>query len=148
MRRISNMEDLAVWRDEVNEPLGLLPGADPRRARRIGGKIMPIAAPAVVAVAMVVFTFGHRDEPPRAAPLALRTEAPPAPARAEALPSPGSAGANGPTLPPSALADQIEAKSGVRVTRQGGGASAPTPLIIDVQQALAAARKAAAGVQR
>lgn len=139
------MEDLAVWRDEVNEPLGLLAGADPRRAGRIGWKIMPIAAPAVVAVAMVAFSFGHRDEPPRAEPRALRIEAPPAPARAE---PPPSAGANGPTLPPSALADLIEAKSGVKVTRQGGGASAPTPLIIDVQQALAAARKAAPGIQR
>jgi hypothetical protein len=149
MRRVSNVEDLVLWRDEVNEPLGLLPGPDPRRAGRIGPKIMPIAAPAVVAVAMVAFTFGQRAEPPRTEPLALRTEAPPAaPARAESPPSPGSAEANNPTLPPSAAVDRIEAKSGVKVTRQGGGASAPIPLIIDVQQALAAAKKPTPGVQR
>ncbi len=142
------MEDLVLWRDEVNEPLGLLPGPGPRRAGRIGPKIMPIAAPAVVAVAMVAFTFGQRAEPPRTEPLALTTEAPPAPARAESPPSPGSAEAINPTLPPPAAVDRIEAKSGVKVTRQGGGASAPIPLIIDVQQALAATKKATPGVQR
>jgi hypothetical protein len=148
MRGISNVEDLATWRDEVNEPLGLLPGPDPRQGPRIVWRIIPVAAPALVAVAMAAFTLGRRDEPPRAEPLALSAEAPRAPARVEPALSPGSGGASNPTLPPAAAADQIERASGVKVTRQGGGANAPTPLIIDVQQALAAARRTASGVQR
>ena len=60
----------------------------------------------------------------------------------------GSVAADRPAQPPIAAADQLQAASGVKVTQQGGGA-APMPLIIDVQQALAAARaRAALGAQR
>ncbi len=142
------MEDLAPLRDEGNEPLGLLPGLGPRPVARKGWMILPLAAPAAVAVAMAAFTFGRHDAEPRGEWLAARTEAPAAPLRAEPTPAPSSAGVDTPALPPIATADQVEAASGVKVTR-GGGASAPAALIIDVQQALAAAKaKAAPVVQR
>ena len=142
------MEELAWLRDEVNEPLGLLPGLGPRPVARKGWIILPLAAPAAVAVAMAAFTFGRHDAEPRGEWLAARTVAPAAPLRAEPTPTPSSAGVDTPALPPIATADQVEAASGVKVTR-GGGASAPAALIIDVQQALAAAKaKAAPVVQR
>src|SRR5271157_848472 len=139
------MEDLAPLRDEGNEPLGLLPGLGPRPVARKGWMILPLAAPAAVAVAMAAFTFGRHDAEPRGEWLAARTEAPAAPLRAEPTPAPSSAGVDTPALPPIATADQVEAASGVKVTR-GGGASAPAALIIDVQQALAAAKAKAAPV--
>ena len=136
------MEDLAPLRDEVNEPLGLLPGPDRRAVARTGWKMLPLAAPAAVAIAMAAFTFGLRGAQPRGDWFAARTEAPPAPVRAEP-PSPGSAGVDSPARPPISTADQNEAASSVKDTRQGD-ASAPIPLIIDVQQALAAAKAKAA----
>ena len=134
-------------RDEVNEPLGLLPGSDPGAGATMGWTILPIAAPVLVAVAMAAFTFGRHDAQPRGQSFAARTEAAPAaPVRAEPPPpSPASASADYAALPPVAAADQVEAASGVKVTRQGG-ATAPAPLIIDVQQALAAAKANAARV--
>lgn len=138
------MEDLAPLRDEVNEPLGLLPGPDQRAVARTGWKMRLLAAPAAVAVAMAAFTFGLRDAKPRGDWFAARTEAPPSPVRAEP-PSPGSTGVENPAPPPISAADQNEAVSRVKVTRQGD-ASAPIPLIIDVQQALAAAKAKAAPV--
>lgn len=130
------MEDLAALRDEVYEPLGLLPVPELRPAARIGWKIAPLAAPVVVAIAMAAFTFGRHYEPPRAEPLAART-APPAQAAPAPPPSPAPAGADKPGASPIAASDRIDTASGVKVLRQGAP-SAPTPLIIDVQQALAA----------
>jgi hypothetical protein len=142
------MEDLVWLRDEVNEPLGLLPSSEQRLTAGMGRMILPVAAPAVVAVAMAAFTFASHDAPSRAESLAAKTEAPPAAARAEPPPPRGPGAVDKPAAPPIATADQIEAASGVKVTRPGGPA-APIPLIIDVQQALAAAKaKAAPGVQR
>ncbi len=141
------MEDLATLRDEVYEPLGFLQ-PEPRPAARPGWRITPFAAPAVVAAAMAVFTLGERGEQPRVAPLAASAEVQPAQAPAEMAPPPKSAAVDNPTPAPAPTADQIEAASGVKVTR-GGGASAPAPLIIDVQQALAAMKaKAAPAVER
>jgi hypothetical protein len=141
-----NVEELAWLRDEVNEPLGLLPGPDPRAGATMGWTILSIAAPVLVAVAMAAFTFGRQDAQPRGQSFTARTEAAPtAPVRAEPPPSPASASADNAALPPVATADQVEAASGVKVTRQGG-ATAPAPLIIDVQQALAAANAKAAKV--
>ncbi len=138
------MEDLALLRDEVNEPL--LPGPDERPVAGRGWKFLPVAAPAVVALAMAAFTFARHDAPPRADSLAARTEAPPATARADQPPAQGSGALDNPA--PIATADQVEAASGVKITRQGG-AALPIPLIIDVQQALAAQKaKAAPVVQR
>jgi hypothetical protein len=140
------VEELPWLRDEVNEPLGLLPGPDQRAGVTMGWTILPIAAPVLVAVAMATFTFGRHDAQPRGRSFMARTEAATAaPPRAKPPPSPASAGADNAALPPAATADQIEAASGVKVTRQGG-ATAPAPLIIDVQQALAAAKAKAAKV--
>ena len=80
--------------------------------------------------------------------LATEAQAQPAPVRAEPPAPAQSATAAAPAVPPIATADQVEAASGVKVTRNGA-AGPPTPLIIDVQQALAAERaKAAAAVPR
>jgi hypothetical protein len=141
------MKVLASFHDEVNEPLGLLSDPDPRPVAKTGWTLA-IAAPAAVALAMAAFTVGRHDAAPRGESFAARTDAPTAPVRANPPPAPASVGVDKPPLPPIATADQVEAASGVKVTRPDG-ASAPIPLIIDVQQALAAAKlKAAAGVQR
>ena len=142
------MEDLAWLRDEVNEPLGFLPAPEQRPVAGTGWKMLALVAPALVAVAMAAFTIGRYDARPPAEWLATRSEAPPAPARAAAPPSQEPVAADRPAQPPIAAADQLQTASGVKVTQQGGGA-APVPLIIDVQQALAAARaRAALGAQR
>ena len=124
-------------RDEVNEPLGLSPAAELGPVEAIARKMWPLAAPAVVALAMAVFPF-IRDAQPRMEGIAARTGAPPAPAPAESPPaSPRSAQADHTASPLVAAAVQTAAPSGVKVTRPGESGSLPTPLIIDVQQALA-----------
>lgn len=141
------MEDLAWLRDEVNEPLGLLPGPEQRPAAGTGWKMLPLVAPALVAVAMAAFTLGRHDAASRAGSLAARTETRAA-ARSEPTPSREPVAVDKPALPPIATADQVETASGVKVARPGG-AAAPIPLIIDVQQALAAVKaKAAPDAQR
>ena len=127
-------------RDEVNEPLGLWPAAQPRPAGGSALTTISFTAPLVVAVAMAAFTLGRHEALPPRAQLALEAQAPPAPARVEPPPvraepeaAPKSA------VPPVAAAEA--AANGASVARSGAGA--PTPLIIDVQQALAA-RKAKA----
>jgi hypothetical protein len=141
------MEDLAWLRDEVNEPLGFLPGPEQRPVGGTGWKMLPLVVPALVAVAMAAFTFGRYDAPSRAEWLAARTEAPPAPARPQPASPQEPIAVDKPAQPPIATADQLQTASGARVTQQGGGA--PVPLIIDVQQALAAARaRAASDAQR
>ena len=143
------MNDLALWRDEVNEPLGLLPGPDARAIARTRWAILPVAAPAIVAVAMAAFTFGHHKALQRGEAIAARTEAPPpAPVQVESPQPTGSVVADKAAPPPIATADRVEAASGVKVGRTGA-AAAPIPLIIDVQQALADQKaKAAPVVQR
>lgn len=140
------MEDLAWLRDEVNEPLGLLPGPDQRPAAGATWKMLPLVAPALVAVAMAAFTLGRHDAASHAGSLAARTETP-GPAHSEPTPSQEPVVVDKPVPPPIATADQVEAASGVKVARPGG-AAAPIPLIIDVQQTLAAAKKAARDAQR
>jgi polysaccharide deacetylase 2 family uncharacterized protein YibQ len=124
-------------RDELNEPLGLVsdpataPSADRLRTalRAIGG-----AAALVVAVALVA--LARRDAPLGGQPSAV--------ANVDVLPGPppavapdASAGMHEvPPPPPIASADQVEAASGVKVTRAGGGRP-PNALIIDVPRALA-----------
>ena len=141
------MEDLAWLRDEVNEPLGFLPGPEQRPDAGTGWKMLALVAPALVAVAMAAFTFGRYDARPPEEWLAARTEAPPAPARVQPASSQEPIQADRPAQPPIAAADQLQAAGGAKVTQQNG--AAPMPLIIDVQQALAAARaRAASGAQR
>ena len=122
-------------RDEVNEPLGLWPDPQPGPAGRVALTMISLAAPVVVAIAMAAFTLGRQEAAPRVAQLAMEAHAPVAPTRAEPPP------AARPAVQPVAAAEDAEAASAVKVTRYGAGAS--TPLIIDVQQALAA-RKARA----
>jgi hypothetical protein len=132
------MEDLAWLRDEVNEPLGFFPVPEQRPVVGAGWKVLPLVVPALVAVAMAAFTYGRYDASRSLESLAARTEPPPAPARAEPTRSQEPVAVDKLAPTPIATADQVEAAS-VKVMPQGGGA-APTPLIIDVQQALAAAR--------
>jgi hypothetical protein len=122
-------------RDEVNEPLGLWPGPQPRPAGGSALTTISLAAPLVVGVAMAAFTLGRHEALPPGGPLAMEAPAPPAPARVDPPPvraEPQSAPK--PADPPVAAAEAVA--HGANIARSGAGA--PTPLIIDVQQALAA----------
>ncbi len=118
-------------RDEVNEPLGqTLPA--PSRAAGFAKRLAPRLALAIAAGAVgvgayaIVKSDGRGGEPFAVARI---EEAPPAPPPAAAHPAPPAA------LPSAATGDQIEAASGVKVVRNGGG-GATGALIIDVPQAL------------
>ena len=132
-----------IIRDEVNEPLGLVlgpiaPAAYPARQGRFA---VFATIPIVLAVAIGAFAFGRYGTNMRGEPVATATDPRPAPVRAEPAPSPAPK-ADGMVEPPSASADRAEAASGVNVARRGA-ADPPTPLIIDVQAALAAQKAAA-----
>jgi uncharacterized protein len=124
-------------RDEVNDPLGqtpLAPSPATAFAKRFGPRLLlGIAVVAVGVVAVVAVRSGARwsGEPYAVARI---EKTPPAPAIASIRP---------PAVPPSvaaalpsssATAEQLEAASGVKVVRNGGGAS--DALIIDVPQTL------------
>jgi hypothetical protein len=134
---VAKAEDRAPVRDEVNEPLS--PVSERRPAATAGWTTLAFAAPAAVAVVMAVFTFGGRDARLPGGSPAKDAQALPAQVRAEPQPSAQPATVAAPVVPPIATADQVEAASGVKVTRNGA-VRTPTPLIIDVQQALAAER--------
>jgi polysaccharide deacetylase 2 family uncharacterized protein YibQ len=119
-------------RDEVNEPLGRTPLAPSlaarlkRWARRLVVGLALVAAG--LAFAAIVRNGGGGE------PFAVaRIEAAP-PAAPLASPAAASIAASVAAPPPSATGDQIEAASGVKVVRNGGGAS--NALIIDVPQTL------------
>ena len=95
---------------------------------------------------MAAFTFGGHGARPPGRSLPTEAQAQPAPVRAEPAPA-QSATTVGPAAPPIATANQLEAASGVKVSRNGP-AGPPTPLIIDVQQVLAERAKAANAVPR
>jgi len=123
-----------VW-DELNEPLGFgAPAAPPiGRARVIGGAL---ACAAAVALAIGLFALAGRDAPLGGEPFAV--------AKVEVLPAPPkpappavSPRAHEPIAPPIAAGAQVDAVSGVEVTR-GSSGGAPKALIIDVARALAA----------
>ena len=88
---------------------------------------------AAVALAIGLFGLARRDAPVGGEPFALAKvevlPAPPKPAAAAV-----SARAHEAIAPPIALAEQVEAASGVKVTRASGGP--PKALIIDVARAL------------
>ncbi len=112
-------------RDEVNEPLGRTPlaAASPKRlAPRLA---LGLAA---VAAGLAAFAIVKSDNRGGGEPFAVARiqEAPPA----AAIPAPPAA-----ALPASATGDQIEAASGVKVVRNGGG-GASGALIIDVPRTL------------
>lgn len=137
---------MAPLYDEVNEPLGLLPIPAPRPVSK--SWTLAVAAPIVVAVAMAAFTFGSRRAEPGGEKIAAKTETPSASARTVSALTPEAVSDVSPASPSIATANQIEVSSGVKAPRQRGAGS-PTPLIIDVQQALAAAKvKATPIVQR
>jgi polysaccharide deacetylase 2 family uncharacterized protein YibQ len=122
-----------VW-DELNEPLGFASGgaaALPVRRRRPAKGAATGAAILTIAVGLVMLP--RRDFPVKGEPFAV--------AKVEVLPAPRKLDAPDITasvrqiaLPAAASAAQMEATSGVRVTREGGGP--PKGLIIDVAQAL------------
>ena len=117
-------------RDEVNEPLGRTPLAPSlaARSKRLAPRLavgLALAA-AGLALAAIVRSGNGGGEPFAVA----RIEA----ASPAALPAPPAA-APAAALPPSATGDQIEAASGVKVVRNGGG-GASDALIIDVPQTL------------
>ena len=125
-------------RDEVNEPLGLaiggVPGGESGR-----GLWRALAAAAVLAAAIGFLANARREagltrEPIAAAKVEIASAAP-----APAPPAEAAADAGPPGI---ASADQVEAASGVKVTRSGG-AEAPRGVIIDVAQAFGASLEAA-----
>jgi hypothetical protein len=120
--------------DELNEPLGLVSGAlaaPPVGRIRVNGRAVAGAAAAAVAICLLALV--RHDAPLGGEPFAV--------AKVEVLPAPPkpappdvSAGAHEATAPPIASAEQVEAASGVKVTRGSGGP--PKALIIDVARAL------------
>jgi len=128
-------------RDQVNEPLGLGPRPNPGRGgagRAVLRAVLGVAALLAGAGGVWVWTLAAAD---RNRPLAVaRIEAGPSPATASSpLPQAPQTQADSPSVPGGvsafATGEQVEAVSGVKVTRNGGGGP-PSALIIDVPQAL------------
>jgi uncharacterized protein len=120
--------------DELNEPLGVAFGAaapPPAIQWRLAGAAALAAAALAAAIGLV--TPARRDLPPGGEPYAVAKveAAPPAPVS----PAP-AASAHEAAPPPIASAGDVEAASGVKVTRAGGGGP-PNARIIDVERALA-----------
>ena len=123
-------------RDELNEPLGLASGVatvSPAGGWRAGGGALLAAVALAASVGLV--TLARRDSPLGGEPFAV--------AKIEVAPTPSApaaanvaARARDAEAPPIASAGQLEAASGVKVTRAGGG-SPPNARIIDVERALA-----------
>lgn len=126
-----------MW-DELNEPLGFGALAAPTAGRaRVSG--LAVAGAAAVALVIGLLTLAERDAPLGGEPFAVAKvevlPAQPKPAQPKAAPPDVSAAARESVAPPVASAEQVEAASGVKVTR---GGAAPKALIIDVARALAA----------
>jgi len=123
-------------RDELNEPLGLVSGAvaaPPAGRWRAAGRAVLAAAALAAAIGLV--TLARRDWPLDGEPYAVaKVEVAPAPS-GPAAPD-VTASVHEAAAPPIASAGQVEAASGVKVTRAGGG-SPPNARIIDVERALA-----------
>ena len=123
-----------VW-DELNEPLGLVSGAlaaPPAGRIRVRGRAVAGAAAAALAIGLLALARG--DAPLGGEPFAVaKVEVLPAPPKPAAPAAPVIA--HEVVAPPIALAEQVEAASGVKVTRGSGGP--PKALIIDVPRALA-----------
>lgn len=120
-------------RDELNEPLGFLSGAaaaPPAGRWRAAGRAVLAAAALAAAIGLVA--LARRDSPLDGEPYAV--------AKVEVAPAPSAPAAPDVTASVHeaaiASADQLEAASGVKVTRPGGGGP-PNARIIDVERALA-----------
>jgi hypothetical protein len=122
-----------VW-DELYEPLGLVSGGTSalplgRRRQTIG----TATGVAILAIAVGLVMLPRRDFPAAGEPFAVaKVEVLPAPQKVDAPDV--TASVRKPVAPPIASAEQVEATSGVKVTR--GIAAPPKALIIDVQRAL------------
>ncbi len=116
-------------RDPVNEPLGQAPEARPRRTARIVVAVGLLAL-AVGAVALLRTVDWRRGGEPFAV---ARIEQSPGPSAAPAASAATTAKAD--PAQAAANADQVEADSGVKVVRSGGGGAGGS-MIIDVPQAL------------
>jgi hypothetical protein len=123
-----------VW-NELDQPLGVVSGA---LAAPTASRMRPTAltGAAAVAIAIGLFSVPRRDATLNGEPFGLAKvevlPAPPKPAAAAV-----SAGAHEAVAPAIASAEQVEAASGVKVTRASGGGP-PKALIIDVARALGA----------
>jgi polysaccharide deacetylase 2 family uncharacterized protein YibQ len=127
-------------RDEMNEPLGHVCGGGAAQAagrRRKAGRTVAGAAALAAAIGLVALTRTSSPlggEPSAVAKIEVAPTAAPAPPK---LPPPeATASVHEAAAPAIASADQVEAASGVKVTRVGGGGP-PDALIIDVARALA-----------
>ena len=109
---------------------------------------MAVTAPALAGIAALAAAIGlialaRRDYPLGGEPFAVtKVEVAPTPAPPQPAPREASKSVQEAVAPAIASADQVEAASGVKVTRAGGG-GAPNALIIDVPQALAVRLEAA-----
>jgi uncharacterized protein len=128
-------------RDELYEPLGFASGAvaaPPADRWRAAGRTVLAAATLAASIGLV--TLARRDSPFGGEPFAVaKIEVGPAPSvpAAPVVAAPDtSASAHEAAAPPIASAGQLEAASGVKVTRAGGGGP-PNARIIDVERALA-----------
>lgn len=128
-------------RDEVYELLGFAPIPTARPANGRLRKTGFAAGVAALTLVVSVVATARRDAPPLGGPVAAA--APEAAARPAEPTVPSAKVVEAPPLPPIASAGQVEAASGVKVTRTGETAP-PAALIIDVQQALAHAKLKAA----
>ena len=116
-------------RDPVNEPLGQTPPARPRRPSGIVAAVGLLALAVVAVLALRAVDWRQGGEPYAVARIEQPAVAA-APAAAVASPATKPGLAQG-----AADADQVEAGSGVKVVRNGGG-GAGGAMIIDVPQAL------------
>ena len=128
-------------RDEPNEPLGLASGATTAPpAGQWRAVTRAVVAAAALAATIGLITLARRNSQLGGEPFAVATvEVAPAPSGPAAPDITASAHAAAP--PPIAAADEVEAASGVKVIRAGGGP--PNARIIDVERALAARLNAA-----
>jgi polysaccharide deacetylase 2 family uncharacterized protein YibQ len=127
-------------RDEMNEPLGPVCGGGAAPAagqwRRAG---RAVAGATALAAAIGLVALSRVGSPLGGEPFAVaKVEIAPAPAPTPPKPPPpeATASVHEAAAPAMASADQVEAASGVKVTRVGGGGP-PDALIIDVARALA-----------
>ena len=131
---------MAAVRDEMDEPLGLVAraqAAPPAHRWRVAWR--PLAGIAALAAAIGLIGLAPRDYPPGGEPFAVaKVDV----ASAKLPPPDATASAKEATAPPIASIDQMEAASGVKVMR-GGGGGPPNALIIDVPRALAIRLEAA-----
>jgi hypothetical protein len=115
-------------RDPINEPLGQAPPTRPRRTARTLAAVVGLLALAIGAAALQTVDWRRGGEPFAVA----RIEQPSAPTAAPATLAAATAKID---PAPAGSADRVEAESGVKVVRSGGG-GAGGAMIIDVPQAL------------